>query len=113
MLSHSFRAMLREPVYTPPSREPEGPKYILGLDLGQAQEYTALCVVERREAPEPDEAGRAVRVFSVRHLHRWTLGTPYTAILADLGELAVKDPLRGATLVLGATGVGKPVVDMF
>ena len=112
MLKNWYEAAFRHMAVLPPPEEPKGPRYVVGLDLGQAQEYTALCVVERRDAPERDEAGRAVRDFSVRHLQRWRLGTPYTAIVADLRVLAAKDPLPGAALVVDATGVGKPVVDM-
>ena len=112
MLTEWWRAAFRHMTILPPPPEPKGPRYVVGLDLGQAQEYTALCVVERRDAPERDEAGRAVRDFSVRHLQRWRLGTPYTAIREDLRALAAKDPLPGAALVVDATGVGTPVVDM-
>jgi hypothetical protein len=53
----------------------EGPRFFSGLDLGQLQDFTALVVVERSAAPDPDRAGRAVYRFDVRHLHRWPLGT--------------------------------------
>ncbi len=86
--------------------------YIAGLDLGQAQDYTALCIVERTEKPHPEESGRMVRHYAVRHLHRWKLGTPYTQIVMDLSQLAARPPLPGCPIAVDATGCGRPVVDM-
>lgn len=81
-------------------------RFIAGLDLGQAQDYTALVVVERLREGE----GTA---YHVRHLQRFDLGTPYTQIAAEVGALLERPPLRGCTaLVVDATGVGAPVVEM-
>jgi hypothetical protein len=87
------------------------PLYV-GLDLGQAHDFTALAVVEsaivRSALPRPP------RVHAVRHLQRFPLGTPYPRIVADvvglLRQLARLDPRR--RLVVDQTGVGRPVVDM-
>lgn len=85
-------------------------KFFLGLDLGQAQDYTALAVVERKvfcyEA-KPDE-------YHIRHLERPKLGIPYPAIVERVQNLLKSDQLWGRTaLVVDKTGVGAPVVDMF
>src|SRR5262245_52339349 len=48
------------------------PRFVLGLDLGQAADFTALAVVER-------DASDA-RSLAVRHLVRFPPGTPYGAI---------------------------------
>ncbi len=99
----------------PPPRwiEPPSPTtYILGLDLGQAQDYTALCVVERTETPDPADAARKVRRYGVRHLERWPLGTDYTDIVDDLKAFAARKPLPGSPFVVDATGVGAAVVNM-
>ncbi len=58
-----------EPLFHP------APRYTVGLDLGQAKDYTALCVLERH-----GEAEQAV--FHARHLERFPLGTSYPAIVA-------------------------------
>src|SRR5206468_4279983 len=50
--------------------------------------------------------------YACRHLQRWPLGTAYTAIVADLGTLLATPPLPGGTLVVDATGCGRPVIDM-
>ena len=49
----------------------------------------------------------------VRHLERMPLGTAYTAVTARVVELAQHKALVGnCRLVVDATGVGMPVVDM-
>jgi hypothetical protein len=40
------------------------PRYYVGLDLGQAADYTALAVVEQKSADEK-------AYYDVRHLQRW------------------------------------------
>lgn len=84
--------------------------FFLGLDLGQAQDYTALAVLERKEfrcEARPDE-------YHVRHLERPRLGTPYPAIVERVRSLMESEQLCSkAALVVDRTGVGAPVVDMF
>lgn len=83
-------------------------KYLLGLDLGQAADYTALAVLEKT----PGEAGSAAR-YDCRHLERLKLGTPYPAVAEHVEAMLATPELRGHTaLVVDATGVGRPVVDM-
>lgn len=85
-----------------------GTSFILGLDLGQSADYTALCIVERRTA-EPKPA-----TYDVRHLQRFALGTPYPEIVVKLGGMLRAPALAGCviSLVADATGVGAPVVDL-
>ncbi len=84
------------------------PKYTLGLDLGQAKDYTALCVLERH--------GEGVQaVYHARHLQRFALGTPYPAIVVSVAEM-LKEPSLSkerVRLAVDETGVGAPVVDLF
>lgn len=102
--------------------------YILGLDLGQAADPTALAILERRAVPQR----RAVRPppmfrrapppptenhFAVRYLRRWPLGTSYVQIVEDVANLVSREqrgqaPLKGSLLAVDRTGVGRPVVDM-
>jgi hypothetical protein len=84
------------------------PEYVSGLDLGQASDYSALVTCE--VSPAPDFPGE--RRHDVRHIHRWQLGTPYPAIVADLRQWFGRAPLAHSTLVVDGTGVGRPVVDM-
>jgi hypothetical protein len=80
----------------------------VGLDLGQANDPSALAVLEQR----PTSAQGFCPSYACRHLQRWPLGTAYTTIVADLGQLLLLPPLPGSTLVVDATGCGRPVVDM-
>ncbi len=49
----------------------------------------------------------------MRHLERIPLGTPYTEVTARIVELARRPELAGRRrLLVDATGVGMPVVDM-
>jgi Terminase RNaseH-like domain len=83
-------------------------RYVVGLDLGQMQDYTALCVVRRVE----DNGHKPI--FQVGHLSRLPLGTTYPAIVAHVAERMVSPQLRGkAELVIDITGVGRPVYDLF
>jgi hypothetical protein len=77
---------------------PYRPWFIVGLDLGQATDYTALAVVERTFKTDPADPNWRISDYAVRHLHRWKLGTPYTVIVADLAALARRPPLPGSPL---------------
>ena len=74
------------------------PAYIVGVDLGQAQDPTAITVAETHN---PD--------IHVRHLERLPLGTPYPQVFERIVTLMEKLP--GASLVVDATGVGRAVLD--
>src|SRR5437867_3858020 len=95
--------------------QPEGPRsrFTVGLDLGQAADYSALCVVERTDKPDPDREGKSIRHHAVRHLQRWHLGTPYPTIVNDVRDLVGRAPLPGSPLCIDTTGVGAAVVQMF
>lgn len=76
--------------------------YILGLDIGKQHDYTALTVVE----PRPP-------FLHVVHLHRYPLGTDYTAIIDDLAQTLTRPPLAGASILgVDATGLGGPFLDL-
>lgn len=52
-------------------------------------------------------------LLALKHLHRFPLGTPYPEIVKHVAELLNQPPLKGrSTLLVDATGVGRPVVDM-
>jgi hypothetical protein len=85
-----------------------GERYTVGVDLGQSQDYTAICVVRRLEVEG------AKPIFQVGHLSRLPLGTTYPAIVAHVIGQMSHPKLRGkAELVIDYTGVGRPVFDLF
>ncbi len=93
--------------------------FLVGLDLGQKGDYTALAVIERWvEAlggvnPVTFEP-RTMTRLDLRHLSRIPLGTPYPEIVDRVCRIVrAPDLLRNCVLVVDATGVGAPVVDMF
>jgi hypothetical protein len=55
----------------------EGKVYFFtGLDLGQAQDFTAVAVLERSTGSDPAAPGRLVNQFAVRHAFPWAPRTP-------------------------------------
>jgi hypothetical protein len=80
-------------------------RFVVGLDLGQVQDYTAVAVVHGSAARDA--------VVQVPHLERFPLGTPYPAIVGRMAQLFTTPPLREqACLVVDRTGVGGAVVDL-
>jgi hypothetical protein len=85
-----------------------GPEYVVGLDLGQSADYSALAVLTRTV---PQGGGEAA--YTVGHLHRWPLGTDYPAIVADVAALVGRPPLDHPVVCIDEAGVGKAVLDLF
>jgi hypothetical protein len=80
-------------------------RWLVGLDLGQAQDYSALAAVHQTYRS-------GAWHFDCRHLQRWPLGTDYCQVVLDLCNLLTQPPLRGGTLVVDGTGCGRPVCDL-
>lgn len=93
------------------------PEYLVGLDLGQSQDYSALTVLERTEQyrkgklvdPDLDERQG---YYAMRYLKRWQLGTSYPAVVKETKLILSRPPLPGCRLIVDHTGVGRAVVDM-
>lgn len=77
--------------------------FIVGVDLGQVADHTAIAAVELL----PPE-------LHLRHLERLPLGTPYPAVVTHVRTLLATPPLHAGTLlVIDQTGVGRAVFDLF
>ncbi len=93
-------------------------RFYVGLDLGQAQDYSAVAVVERAELlfPERDPitySFRAETRYTVRHAERIRLGLPYPEVVEHVRQLVRRSPLgKNVKVVVDGTGVGAPVVDL-
>jgi hypothetical protein len=86
--------------------------HFVGLDLGQAQDFTALAVLERPFVNLNTPPTQRRPVNALRHLRRLPLGTPYPEVVQEILKLLRAPTLAGALLVVDQTGVGRPVVDM-
>lgn len=100
-------------------------EFLIGCDLGQANDYTALCVAERLRVRAPAELRAQHRLerehlgvlhapmrieYHVRELERLRLGMSYVEVADRIVELRRRVP--DAALVLDHTGVGRPITDM-
>lgn len=81
------------------------PHYVLGVDLGQTSDPTAVVLLEHPPGREP--------VYHVRFAYRFPLGTSYPHLAERIDNRVNTPPLLGRTRVaIDATGVGPPVVDL-
>ena len=93
---------------------------IMGLDLGQAADHSALAILSESPVLESDgriatdHRGGILFRFDCVHLERFPLGTDYPAIIGRVEELVRSPRLQPRPrLVIDATGAGRPVVDLF
>jgi hypothetical protein len=91
------------------------------VDIGQAQDPTAVCVIEDAKIPDV-RPGQSIRdetlptrhSLAIRHLERLPLRMPYPDQANHVVRLIYTAPLsQNSDLVVDATGVGRPVVDLF
>jgi hypothetical protein len=89
---------------------------VLGLDLGQAADFSALATLTFAVEAIAREAKTARTpawnaAYACRTLKRWPLGTTYPTIVAQVVAFIRRCAWKKAFLVVDATGVGRPVVD--
>ena len=104
---------------------------VIGADIGQKQDPTAIAVAEMQWRGEGKREGRDDH-WVIRHLGRLPLGTSYPEIVAELvrivaavmarvervtiplgpGAVEIKERVPHVTLYVDGTGVGQPVVDL-
>lgn len=84
----------------------------IGVDIGQKRDPTAVCVAEGEWR---EVEGRTESHFTVRHLERLPLGTPYPQVAERIARITDQVRARigeSPTVFVDATGVGTPVVDL-
>jgi hypothetical protein len=99
--------------------------FFVGVDFGQAQDYTAVSILHRREIVEPQNVRLAeytpgleveeclVDLFDLVHLERFPLNTSYLDIVDRIARMLYAPELQGnRVLVVDQTGCGRPVTDM-
>jgi hypothetical protein len=93
--------------------------FVAGLDLGQAQDFSALIVIEARgtfykfsqaSAYLDDMEGLPVTQLDVRHVERFPLGTKYQQIASEVRDRILKIPAP-RYLCVDKTGVGAGVIE--
>ena len=105
--------------------------FVVGLDLGQSIDPTAIAVLEKktgvidsgsdydRHCGLTSHLQKPATRIEVRHLERLPLGLSYPTIIEQVIKLMGRAPLCGdenqrpAELVMDETGPGKPVGDVF
>ena len=96
--------------------------FLVGLDLGQSADPTALAVLEKEPIlddagnPTRDGRGHALAAYNVVHLERYPLGLSYPDMVAKVAELLRRPAMQVPglpQLAIDATGVGRAVVDQF
>lgn len=98
-------------------------RFILGVDLGQQMDPTAMVLAEHsrrifdpniQDTPEWDRRPKKIRNFyQVPFLERVPLGTPYTEIAERVSTIIANPKIVNETqLIVDATGVGLPVIEM-
>ena len=103
-------------------------RFFIGCDLGQANDYTAISILELTKIYDPNqkwrrpnilmfeqeyEPRRILNQYALRSLIRPKLGTEYPDIVKLIKTMKEQEPLDKSTaLIVDATGVGRPVVDM-
>ena len=106
-------------------------RYVVGVDLGQSSDPTAICVAEwqrgvmdlgsdyERHISQTGHLQTPAEFADVRHLARLPLGLSYPAVVQHVANLLARPPLcgddnnRAAELVIDETGVGRAVGDIF
>jgi hypothetical protein len=113
---------------------PRRRRFIVGCDLGQQSDPTAISVIERIDGvvdfnTAEERHTRTGRIperkapprLDVRYLQRLPLKLSYPDQVERVRQLMARPPLSGvpsddiqrATLIVDATGVGKPVAELF
>lgn len=85
-------------------------RYLVGLDLGQANDYTALGILHQKFIES-----RHRFEYELPYLER-VRGMPYPLIVEKVEALLKKPELQASEpplLIIDKTGVGAPVCDMF
>jgi len=102
---------------------PADEAFIMGVDLGQSQDPTALVVLRHTRVPldswTVNDKARTTRQdieerFDCVHAERVPLGTSYPDVVAYIREVLNRPPLRDRCHpVIDESGVGRAVGDMF
>lgn len=86
----------------------ESQRYVLGLDLGQQNDYSVLSIFNVKF----DGDNRPL--YELPYMKRFSLKTSYVDIVDEVIAIITKyNLLLNYSLIVDYTGVGRPVVDLF
>jgi hypothetical protein len=110
-------------IWTRHPADPPEEAYVMGVDLGQSQDPTAIIVLRHARTPlttwTVDERNHKTKqdieeFFDCVHAERVPLGTSYPDVVNHVRTVLNRSPLRdGCHLVIDESGVGRAVGDMF
>jgi hypothetical protein len=92
-------------------------RYLIGVDLGQCHDHTAIAVLERKLVDAGWDAAVYAHIQEVelrlRYLERVPLGRSYPDVVERVRQVAQSaELLDRCDLIVDGTGVGRPVVDL-
>ena len=99
-------------------------EFLIGVDLGQRRDHSAIVVIEVAEIASKDRsavtfAPTITTRRTVRHIEQIPLRTPFPDVVERVtriaDKLAAHTPIGAAptSVIVDATGLGMPVIDMF
>jgi hypothetical protein len=83
---------------------------ICGIDLGQANDHSALCAVDRLRLEKP--VYRRKFRYVIRLLEELPLGVPYPEQVKRFIGILAHPAVKGGRCGVDYTGVGRPVYDL-
>ena len=91
--------------------------WVVGVDIGQRRDYSAVAVldwVEETDGTRNPATYEFVRrkVIRLRHAERVRIGTPFAGVVDRVADIVSDPRLQGCSLVVDATGVGAPVIEL-
>jgi hypothetical protein len=92
------------------------PRYVLAVDVGQANDYTAVCILQSYRLSAASDAGRHHDLVHLERFREMSYPDQVRRIAERYRELQqhAKAAHADASLrvVVDATGVGKPILDL-
>jgi hypothetical protein len=106
-------AVLEEPIWVPS----DAPAWVRTGEHNRVEQRSGWIapadIWQQSDRRSREPAPPALPMLALRHLHRFERRTPYPEVVRHVADLLACLPLAGnAVLLVDATGVGRPVVDM-
>ena len=96
-----------------PVEERSSGQILIGIDVGQQRDPSAICVVESEDRLV---GSRKLAHYLVRHLDRLPIGTSFLEVARRASAVAIgvrKWTTATPAIFIKATGMGQPLIDLF